>query len=132
MSTAISTVQDDAAGTTPAAAVGGARKTRLRLTRRGRRVLAGLVSVPVATALAFAIISGGTALASRDDGVPTGSFETVTVMAGESLWSIAEEMAPTEDPRDVVDAIIRLNQLPSASVAAGQRIAIPLQYSSAD
>ncbi|KQY97145.1 hypothetical protein ASD19_09220 [Microbacterium sp. Root53] len=105
--------------------------TRLRLTRRGRRVLAALAAAPVAAGLALAVISGGGALASREDGAPAGTFDTVTVMAGDSLWSIAEEIAPAADPRDVVDAIVALNQLQSSSVAAGERLAIPAEYSSA-
>ncbi|GAB3278635.1 LysM peptidoglycan-binding domain-containing protein [Microbacterium lacusdiani] len=112
-------------------AVRVAPATRLRVTRRGRRVLAALAAAPVAAGLALAVISGGGALASREDGAPAGTFDTVTVMAGDSLWSIAEEIAPAADPRDVVDAIVALNQLQSSSVAAGERLAIPAEYSSA-
>lgn len=106
-----------------------ARSTRLRLTRRGRRVLAALAAAPVVAGIAIATIGGGSALASREDGAPAGSFDTVTVMPGESLWTIAQEVAPAADPRDVVDAIIALNQLPSSSVDAGERIALPAGYS---
>jgi Tfp pilus assembly protein FimV len=102
--------------------------TRLRLTTRGRRVLAALVATPVAVALGLAILAGGSALASREGGAPMGSFTTVTVGAGQSLWSIAEEVAPNADPRDVVDAIARLNALGGTQVAAGQRLAIPAEY----
>jgi hypothetical protein len=103
--------------------------TRLRLTRRGRRVLAALAAAPVAVGLAIATIGGGSALASREDGAPAGTFTSVTVMPGDSLWSIAEDVAPAADPRDVVDAIMALNQLSSSSVAAGERLAVPAEYS---
>jgi hypothetical protein len=103
--------------------------TRLRLTARGRRVLAALVAAPIAIALGLAILAGGSALASREGGAPAGSFTTVTVGAGQSLWSIAEEVAPNADPRDVVDAIARLNALGGTQVAAGQQLAIPAEYS---
>lgn len=106
--------------------------TRLRLTRRGRRVLAAMAATPIAVALGLAIVSGGSALASREDGAPAGTFDTVTVMPGESLWAIAEEVAPNSDPRDVVDAIISLNQLSSSAVMAGERLSIPSGYSHAD
>jgi Tfp pilus assembly protein FimV len=106
-------------------------RTRLRLTARGRRVLAGIAAIPAAVALSIAIIGGGTALASRDDGAPAGSFETVTVMPGDSLWSIAEAVAPHADPRDVVDAIARLNALEGVGLTAGQELAIPVEYASA-
>ena len=107
------------------------RPTRMRLTTRGRRALAFLAAVPAVIALSIAVISGGSALASRDDGAPTGSFTTISVGAGESLWSIAEEVAPAHDPRDVVDAIVRLNALDSATVWAGQNLAIPTEYATA-
>jgi Tfp pilus assembly protein FimV len=112
-----------------APAAGALPATRLRLTVRGRRVLAAAAALPAVVALSFAVISGGSALASRDSGAPAGSFATVTVSTGDSLWSIAEEVAPSADPRDVVDAIVRLNALQGAAISAGQRLAIPAEYS---
>lgn len=102
--------------------------TRLRLTLRGRRVLALLAALPAVIALTAAVIGGGAALASRDAGAPAGAFTTITVSHGDSLWTIAEEVAPDSDPRDVVDAIVRLNALDSVIVRAGQSLAIPVEY----
>ena len=101
------------------------RATRLRLTTRGRRVLAAIAALPAVLALAVAIVSGGGALASNDGGAPAGSFEQVTVMPGDTLWSIAEAADPASDPRDVVDEIVRLNALPSGALVVGQTIALP-------
>ncbi|MDT0186265.1 LysM peptidoglycan-binding domain-containing protein [Microbacterium sp. ARD31] len=106
-------------------------ETRLRLTTRGRRVLAVLAAVPAATVLAGAIIGGGSALAGREEGAPAGTFATVTVDPGDSLWSIAEEVAPSADPRDVVAAISSLNALNGVGLQAGQRLAIPAEYAPA-
>jgi hypothetical protein len=106
------------------------QRTRLRLTVRGRRLLVSLAALPGVIALAFAIVSGGAALASHGGGAASGSFSTVVVSSGQSLWSIAEEVAPTADPRDVVDAIVKLNALDGVTIAAGQRLAIPAQYAS--
>ncbi|WP_164743407.1 LysM peptidoglycan-binding domain-containing protein [Microbacterium sulfonylureivorans] len=105
--------------------------TRLRLTVRGRRVLAVLAALPAALAVCFAMISGGSALASRDAGAPIESFTTITVSSGDTLWSIAEAVAPAADPRDVVDALVRLNALDSVSLQAGQSLAIPAEYHTA-
>lgn len=123
--TAIS-ITTPALGSTPF--TGSVRSTRLRLTMRGRRLLAGLAALPAVVAIAVAMVSGGTALATRDAGAPVGSFETVTVSQGDSLWSIAEEVAPQADPRDVIDAIVRLNALDGVTVQAGQSLAVPAQY----
>lgn len=102
--------------------------TRLRITTRGRRVLAGIVAFPLIVAVAAAIVGGGAALASREDGAAAGSFATVTVVTGDSLWSIAEEVAPQADPRDVVSAFERLNALNGGMIAAGQKLAVPAEY----
>ncbi len=117
-----SSVLTDATQATP---VVGTSATRLRLTARGRRVLAAVAALPAVIALGIAIVGGGSALAARDGGAPASAFTTVTVSAGESLWSIAQAVAPHEDPRDIVDAIVRLNALESVTVQAGQSLAVP-------
>ena len=103
-------------------------RTRLRLTTRGRRVLAALAAAPVVAGLAAAIIGGGTALASRDAGATADAFELVTVTAGDSLWSIALEVAPEQDPRDVVHELSRLNNLSGGVLTPGEQIAVPAAY----
>ena len=102
--------------------------TRMRLTVRGRRIVAALAALPAALVLSLAVFGGGSALASRDTGAPSGSFATLTVAAGDSLWSIAEQVAPGADPRDVVDAIVRLNALDGVTLSAGQQLSIPAEY----
>jgi LysM repeat protein len=107
------------AGTTRATPV-----SRLRLTRRGRTVLTTLASAPlVFAALAFAL-NGGMATATIEEG----STSYVTVEAGQSLWQLAEEVAPGEDPREVVAQLLRANALESAEIFPGQQLALPNQY----
>ncbi len=100
---------------------------RLRLTRRGRAVVSTLV-VGLIIGLAFALtLIGGTAIATT--GLSAGSFEYVTVQSGQSLWQLAESVAPSADPRDVISDIVRLNQLQTSVLQPGDRIAIPAAYS---
>jgi len=100
-----------------------AAATRLRPTRRGRAVFTAAAAVPlVAGALGFAL-NGGVAAAS--DRGPGQSFDYVTIAAGESLWQVAEDVAPADDPRDVIADIVDLNRLTSDAVQPGQRIALP-------
>ncbi len=108
-----------------------APSTRLRLTARGRRLLAAVAALPAVIALGLAVVSGGSALASLDSAAPGASFATVTVSPGDSLWSIAEDVAPAADPRDVVDAIVRLNAIEGGAIQAGQSLAIPAEYAPA-
>jgi Tfp pilus assembly protein FimV len=101
--------------------------TRLRLTRRGRAVITALVAFPLVVGAGIFAINGGGAAASGD--ASDASFSHVTVSSGQSLWQIAERVAPNADPRDVVSAIVDLNQLPDSTVMPGERLAIPAQYS---
>lgn len=97
---------------------------RLRLTRRGRTVLTTLAAAPlVFAALAFAL-NGGMATATVEEG----STSYVTVQAGQSLWQLAEEVAPGEDIREVVAQLLRANALESAEIFPGQQLALPNQY----
>ena len=93
----------------------------LRITRRGRLVLSGLIALPVLVVSVFLAAPGALA-----ESTPTAdTFEYVTVLAGDTLWSLAESVAPESDPRDVVHEIMRLNQMSSAALTPGQEIAIP-------
>ena len=100
---------------------------RLRLTRRGRRVLTTLAALPlIAAALVFGL-NGGMATATSTSSSTT--FRYVTVGAGQSLWQLALEIAPSADPREVISDIVHLNQLSSSDIQAGQRLAVPVRYS---
>ncbi|CAD5140063.1 MULTISPECIES: LysM peptidoglycan-binding domain-containing protein [Microbacterium] len=101
--------------------------TRLRITARGRRALLALASVPLAAGIAFAAISGGSAIASGAD-APAVSVETVTVMPGDTLWSIASSIAPEADPREVIGEISRMNLLRGGELQVGQELALPARY----
>lgn len=114
MSTAVST----------AAPHGSIGTTRLRLTRRGRIVFSTMAALPLVVGAFVVTINGGAAIASNGTG-GTATFDYVTVSAGQSLWQLAETIAPEADPRDVIADIVALNQLDSASVEPGQRLALP-------
>jgi hypothetical protein len=101
--------------------------THLRLTKRGRRVLTILAAVPLVIGALVFTLNGG--MATATDVAGSTKFEYVTVAAGESLWQLAGTIAPSADPRDVISDVVHLNQLASTDLRAGQRLAIPTQYS---
>ncbi|TAM92008.1 MAG: LysM peptidoglycan-binding domain-containing protein [Jatrophihabitans sp.] len=91
-----------------------ADRAPLRLTRRGRWVVSVLV-----LALALALVS----LAARSAPAPAPAGKApavVTVQVGDTLWSIASQVAPGTDPRAEVDALQRLNHLATVDLAPGQ------------
>ena len=99
---------------------------RLRLTRRGRVVFTTLAAIPLVIGVAVVGLSAGGAAANTAAAGAT--FTYITVDPGESLWQLAESIAPDADPRDVIAEIMNLNQLSTAGVEPGQRLAIPQRY----
>jgi len=83
------------------ARVPGERASRPRRRRSIERVGSALAAVAI---LACALVGGGVAvarLAERWLGAPSGA-RAVVVKPGQSLWSLAEEVDPGQDPRRVV------------------------------
>lgn len=101
-------------------------KTRLRITPRGRAVVTFLVAAPiVAGAFIFALNGGGAVATSAGSSEP---LQSVTVLSGQSLWELAEELAPNSDPREFIADLVKLNTLTSADVRPGQSLDIPAEY----
>jgi LysM domain len=100
----------------------------VRLTRRGRAVVATLlVAVVAGLALAIALATAGGARAaspSQPGGSHQGMHEIV-VQPGQTLWSIASAAEPTADPRLIVPEIMAANKLTSTDVTAGQLLWVP-------
>jgi LysM repeat protein len=95
-------------------------QTTVRLTLRGRVVL--LAALVLILFVAFSSLRTVTQAGT----VPTGpATRTITVHVGETLWQIAQQVAPRDDPRDTVDRIRDLNSLNTALVQAGQRLIVP-------
>ena len=94
--------------------------TPVRLTRRGRIVIV-LTLMLILLVAAFTLGRGSSQAAGRHHAVR----HTVTVEAGETLWSVAARIAPHADPRLVVADISALNHLTSAVVEPGQQLVVP-------
>ena len=103
------------------------RPAPMRLTRRGRILVGTLVALPIIVGAYF--IGMGSSSAGADSVQSTVSFETVTVMPGDTLWSIAQSVAPNADAQAVIAAIEELNQLETLTVQPGQKLAIPADFS---
>ena len=94
----------------------------LRLTRRGRVVLTGLI------ALLITGLGVGTGTAEAANSAPSRGYLTrVTVSPGESLWSVAEKTDPGVDPRGIIQEVIGLNHLTGTTIQPGEQLWVPRQ-----
>ena len=110
------------------------RAASVRLTRRGRIVVRGLLTVAVLLAavllwLAAAARAQPARAQAASAGSPPGAVHRnltpVVVHPGESLWSIALRAQPSADPRIVVQQIIELNALSGTGIEPGERLWVP-------
>lgn len=97
------------------------RARRVRITRRGRLVLTLL-----GAALLLVAISVGRTGSQAATATETGpSLSQTTVQPGDTLWSVAQRIAPRNDPREVVAQIRRVNHLHTSTLRAGQQLLLP-------
>lgn len=100
----------------------------LRLTRRGRIVLSGLVvSVLTVAALLLSLLASGGAQATNH-GQPGAGYQgmrQIVVEPGQTLWSIASVAEPSADTRVVVEEIISANSLGGSGIHVGQLLWVP-------
>jgi nucleoid-associated protein YgaU len=118
-----------AAGLRSAGPPSAPKRAPIRLTRRGRIVVAVLmVIVALAVSGMMWLIVAGQAQASNHTrpGGPAGQgMERVIVRPGQTLWGIAVQAEPTADPRVVVQEIIDANSLSGPAIQAGAVLWVP-------
>lgn len=78
--------------------------------------------------LTFGMI-GGVMIGSFDaEGSTKHSYQTITIQSGDTLWSIAEEYAPSDqDIRDYIYEVCDLNSIKAGDIVQGQDILIPVE-----
>jgi hypothetical protein len=108
---------------------GGVRAGGVRLTRRGRTVLACFVitALTAAVVLLWLTVPGGARAASHAQG-PGAAYQGLTrvvVRPGQTLWSIASRAEPAADPRIVIQQIIEVNALSGTVIQPGETLWVP-------
>jgi hypothetical protein len=105
------------------------RPGALRLTRRGRRVVAGFgVLVALVAVTVIWISAAGSVQASSGGPAPGSPYRGLTqivVRPGQTLWSIAAAAEPSGNPWAVMQQIINVNALNGPTVQAGEQLWVP-------
>lgn len=102
----------------------------VRLTARGRLALRAVTALAVLIAVTSMILLGVLLGSGRAEGGQSHTSVPVSyhvVAPGETLWAIALEAEPGRDPRDLIERIVELNQLSTANVPVGTRLAVPVR-----
>ncbi|HVA60239.1 MAG TPA: LysM peptidoglycan-binding domain-containing protein [Mycobacteriales bacterium] len=94
---------------------------RLRLTRRGR------VTIVAAAMLGlFAFFSlGRVSLQAATGPGRAPQLRHLVVTSGQTLWEIANQVAPDSDPRATVDELMALNHLGRPQLVPGEVLVLP-------
>ena len=95
---------------------------RTRLTRRGRVLVVLAVAALLLAAFSLGRVDSRAAVPGGEASAP--ALTQTVVLPGETLWSIARDLAPDNDPREVVAQIRELNDL-SGGLVAGQQLLLP-------
>ena len=79
----------------------------------------------IALALVGALLGLGASTVKAGQQHPAKPVWSHVVAPGETLWDLARAADPTEDPRKIVDRLIRANHLRGGSIFPGQELVLP-------
>ena len=92
-------------------------------TPAARKFFRTAVVVAIAASSVFGFVN--TAAANSQTNGHSAKFEYITVSAGQTLWNLAEQIAPNTDPQEWMQQVVNLNGLTSTDLKPGQRLALP-------
>jgi LysM repeat protein len=96
------------------------------MSPRRRARLARTLFVISASALMMAgMVFNQSAVATDETVIGSNAFNYVSVMPGDTLWELAETYSDGKSKQDWIAEVILLNNLSSATLATGDKLALP-------
>jgi LysM repeat protein len=93
--------------------------------KRRARLARTLFILSAAALVVASLIGTQTAVATDQPLKVATSFNYVSVMPGDTLWLLAEKYSDGKNPQDWIFEVMLLNNLSSANLIAGERLALP-------
>lgn len=84
------------------------------------------VAFTLAVVMAGLAVSGAVAHRLAGSPMEPAARRTYVVRSGDTLWSIAQRMAPGDDPRPLVQRIQEANGVDAGAIAPGYTLVVPL------
>lgn len=104
----------------PSPVVGGTEAARARAPRPNK-----VVRLAVAATVTLVVVGGLEWIGQTPDTVVPAQTVLVQVGAGETVWDVAQRVAPKSDQRAVVERIRQLNGMAGSAVQPGQQLEVP-------
>lgn len=101
-------------------AVGGPEVAHTRAPRPDQ-----VVRLAIAAAVTLAVVGGLQWMEQTPGPAVPAQTTLVRVGAGETVWDVAQRIAPKSDQRAVVERIRRLNGMAGSAVQPGQQLQVP-------
>jgi LysM repeat protein len=79
----------------------------------------------VTVSITVLLLLGAPAVSRAFSHDPAPRSDVYVVRTGDTVWSIAVRQAPGQDPRRVVDAIVRTNGVDAGHLIPGQELTLP-------
>jgi hypothetical protein len=93
--------------------------------KRRARLARTLFILSALTLMIAGLVFNQSAVATDQQLTGTKTFNYVSVMPGDSLWDLAEIYAEGKNQQDWIAEVILLNNLSSATLSTGDKLALP-------
>ena len=93
--------------------------------KRRARLVRTLFVISASALVLAGMVFNQSAVATDETVIGSNAFNYVSVMPGDTLWELAETYSDGKSKQDWIAEVILLNNLSSATLATGDKLALP-------